>query len=85
VEQAPDRVDDIALLCAQRFVEVHGAEAGNIQTKGAARAREIGQLVIRGLAQTRTKEDRSALLDILDNLLIHGTYGLEDAITASER
>ncbi|MGW5153387.1 hypothetical protein [Rhodococcus koreensis] len=85
VKQAPDRVDDIALLCAQRFVEVHGAEAGNIQTKGAARAREIGQLVIRGLAQTRTKEDRSALLDILDNLLIHGTYGLEDAITASER
>lgn len=85
VEQAPDRVDDIALLCAQRFAVVFGADAGNAQTKFVARARQVGQLVIRGLAQTRTVKDRAALLDVLDDLLICGTYRLEDAITASER
>ncbi|MDV7091008.1 ATP-binding protein [Rhodococcus opacus] len=85
LERAPDRVDDIALLCAQRFVAVLGSDAGKIQTKGVARARGVGQLVLRGLAQTRTKEDRATLLDLLDDLLIHGAYGLEDAITASER
>ena len=43
------------------------------------------KLVIRGLAQTRTRHDRAALLDTLDELLLIGAYGIDDVIGESER
>lgn len=85
LEQAPDRVDDLALLCAQRFVEVLGDEAADIQTSAAGDARQIGQLIIRGLAQARTPAERRALLDVLDRLLSTGGYGIDDVISEYER
>ncbi len=39
LERAPDRVDDLALLCAQRFVEVFRTEAGDLRTAAAGDAR----------------------------------------------
>ncbi|MGC4796389.1 hypothetical protein ACLQ3H_20085 [Micromonospora saelicesensis] len=85
LERAPDRVDDLALLCAQRFVEVFHAEAGDIRTGAAGEAREVGQLIIRGLVQSRRRDERAALLDVLDDLLLVGAYGIDDLINASER
>ncbi len=85
LERAPDRVDDLALLCAQRFVEALGPEAGDIRTRAAGDAREVGELTIRGLAQSRTPSERAALLDVLDQLLLLGAYGIDDVISASER
>ncbi|MET9240963.1 hypothetical protein [Nonomuraea sp. NPDC003709] len=85
LERAPDRVDDLALLCAQRFVEVFSMEAGDIRTTAAGNAREVGELIIRGLAQSRTSSDRAALLDVLDQLLLVEGYGVDDLISGSER
>ncbi|WP_211323421.1 hypothetical protein [Amycolatopsis palatopharyngis] len=85
LEHAPDRVDDLVLLCAQRFVEVLGTDASNISTHAAADANEVGQLIIRGLAQSPSPARRSALLDVLDDLLMVGAYGLEELVNASER
>ncbi len=85
LERAPDRVDDLAPLCAQRFVEVFGTGAGDIRTASAGHAREVGQLIIRGLAQSRASDDRTALLDILDELLLIGAYGIDELISESER
>lgn len=85
LEHAPDRVDDLALLCANRFVETLGTEAADIRMGAAADAREVGQLVIRGLAQSRTARERAALLDVLDRLLLLGAYGIDEVVTESER
>lgn len=85
LEQAPDRIDDLSLLCAQRFVEVLGEEAADVQTSAAGDARLVGQLIIRGLAQGRTAVDRGALLDVLDQLLLTGAYGIDAVISESER
>ena len=47
--------------------------------------REVAKLIIRGLAQGRTHSDRAAMLDVLDELLLLGAYGLDDVIAESER
>jgi hypothetical protein len=85
LERAPDRVDDLALLCAQRFVAVLAEDAGDIRTSAAGDAREVGKLVIRGLAQSRTPSQRAALLDVLDQLFLIGAYGIDDVVGESER
>jgi hypothetical protein len=85
LEQAPDRVDDLAILCARRFIETLDRDAADIRTAPAGYAREVGQLIIRGLAQSRTPSQRAALLDVLDRLLLIGAYGIDDMISESER
>ncbi|MFW5421081.1 ATP-binding protein [Nocardiopsis sp. CNT-189] len=85
LEQAPDRVDRLVLACARRYVEVFGAEVADLRTGAAADAREVGRLVIRGLAQTRSSEDRAALLDVLDRLLLSDAYGVDELVNAFER
>lgn len=85
LKQAPDKVDDLSLACSQRFVDVLGAEAADISTGTAADARSVGQLVVRGLTQSRSKTNRAALLDVLDDLLRIGAYGVDNAVAAFER
>lgn len=85
LEQAPDRVDELALLCARRFVEMLGGEAADIRTGRATDAPEVGKLVIRGLAQSRTASERASLLDVLDQLLLIGAYGIDRVVSESER
>lgn len=85
LERAPDRVDDLVLLCVKRFNQVFGTDASDIRTGAAGDARHIGELVIRGLAQSRTRKNRAALLDVLDGLLLLGAYGISELVNASER
>ncbi|ONI74141.1 hypothetical protein BWI15_12295 [Kribbella sp. ALI-6-A] len=85
LEYAPDKVDDLALKAAQRFLKVYGEEAGDLSTSAAGDAHYISELVVRGLAQSRNPQHRAALLDVLDSLLELGVYGIGDAIAASER
>jgi hypothetical protein len=85
LEHAPDPVDGLALRTAQRFVEVLGVEAADTRTHAAADAHQVSQLVVRGLAQSREKAHRSGLLDVLDELLKLGVYGVDDAIAKTER
>jgi hypothetical protein len=85
LETAPDRVNALALLTAKRFVEVLGFEASDIRAGASADSRDVGQLIIRGLAQTRLADERAALLDVLDQLLFVGAYGIEELINEAER
>ncbi|WP_340269823.1 hypothetical protein [Aquipuribacter nitratireducens] len=85
LERAPDKVDPLILLTAQRFIQALGAEAADISTSAAGDAPEVGQLVIRGLAQTRKSDKRAALLDVIDDLLRVGAYGIDDLVAESER
>jgi hypothetical protein len=85
LDQAPDRVDRLIIRCAQRFVSTYGADAGNISTGAAGEAREVGSLLGRAYAQAHDSSGRAAVLDILDQLLLHGAYGVVDVVTAAER
>lgn len=85
LQEAPDKVDDLALLTSQKFVEVSGSEAGDMRTSAAGDAHYVSELVVRGLAQSSDRTHRSALLDVLDLLLWHGVYGIGEAIAEFER
>ncbi|WP_200933496.1 MULTISPECIES: hypothetical protein [unclassified Rhodococcus (in: high G+C Gram-positive bacteria)] len=85
LQHAPDRVDDLADLAAHQFLNVHGEDAANFTTGAAGDAHYISDLVIRGLAQTRTQERVKALLDILDRMLALGVYGVDRAIDEAVR
>lgn len=50
-DQAPDRVDDLIIACARRFVTVYGTQTGDISTGPAGEAREVGELLLRAYAQ----------------------------------
>jgi hypothetical protein len=51
LDQAPDRVDDLIIAFARRFVTVYGAQTGDISTGAAGEAREVGELLLRAYAQ----------------------------------
>ena len=85
LEQAPDRIDTLILAAARRFVSTHLPELGDMRTAAAAAARELSALVIRAHAQATCEQARSAALDLVDDLLRVGAYGVEDALLDTER
>lgn len=85
LQHAPDRINDLALLCVERYVEVHGQEAWDMRTSAARHSHQIGELLIRGLAQSDSASERAELLDLLDQLLLVGAYGIDGLVTAAER
>jgi hypothetical protein len=85
LQYAPDKVDELVLRAAHRFIDVFGKDAADIRTGASGDAHYISELVVRGLAQSRDRADRAALLDVLDLLLELGVYGINDAIAKSER
>ena len=85
LQHAPDDVGRIALCAAQRFIEVFGAAAGDVQTAAAGDTHYVIDLVIRGLAQSHDPTQRSALLDVIDKLMKIGAYGVTEAIDNAGR
>ncbi len=80
LQEAPDKVDDLVDLAAHRFLDIHGKDVADTRTGAAGDARHIAQLVVRGLAQTRSRARAAALLDILDRLLELGVYSVDRAL-----
>lgn len=85
LQHAPDRVDDLCLKASQRFLEAFASDAADIRSAAAGDAIYVSELVVRALAQARSRAERAALLDVLDQLLEIGAYGIEDAINAAGR
>ena len=55
LEQAPDRIDDLAIQCARQFLDAHGAEAGDLSNAAAGEAPKIGELILRAYTQTSSR------------------------------
>lgn len=85
LQHAPDRVDDLSLQAAQRFLKVHGKDAGDLRTGAAGDSSYVSELVVRGLAQSRSTQERGALLDVLDQLLEIDAYGIAKVIDEAGR
>jgi hypothetical protein len=84
-EQAPDRVGEPVLPCVRRFVAVFGVASAVFARGAAAHARHIGCLLVRAYVQAPSPARRSEFLDLLDQLLLLGSYGVADAIHDSDR
>lgn len=85
LEHAPDRVDDLVLACVRRFIEVFGAASVDLSTRAAADAHQIGELLVRAHVQAGSAARRSEILDLLDQLLLLGSYGVAEAIGKADR
>ncbi|WP_431775265.1 hypothetical protein [Streptomyces cucumeris] len=84
-EHAPDRVDELVLTCVRRFVAMSGAASADVTRGAAAHARHIGRLLVRSYVQASSSMRRSEILDLLDQLLLLGSYGVAKAINDSDR
>jgi hypothetical protein len=85
LQAAPDRIDEIVLQCTQRFIEVHGKDAGDFSTSAAGDAQMITQLTLRAYAQASSREVRSKILDLIDGLLLVNAIGALEAVDQAER
>ncbi|MEU4173714.1 serine protease [Streptomyces sp. NPDC026589] len=85
LEHAPDRVDDLVLACVRRFIEVFGPASADLSTHAAADAHQIGELLVRAHVQAGAAARRSEILDLLDQLLLLGSYGVAEAIGHADR
>jgi HEAT repeat protein len=85
LQAAPDRIDEIFLLCTQRFIEVRGTAAGDISTAAAGDAQSITQLTLRAYAQAPGRAERSQILDLIDGLLLIDAIGALEAVDQAER
>ncbi|MFD9068502.1 NACHT domain-containing protein [Streptomyces lasiicapitis] len=85
LEHAPDRIDELVLTCVRRFLSVFGAASADLTTGAAADAHHIGELLVRANAQATSAASRSEILDLLDQLLLLGAYGVAEAIRGVDR
>jgi HEAT repeat protein len=85
LQQARDRIDDLVIQCARRFLDLHSSEIGNIATAAAGEAPNIGQLVLRAYAQAPDPTSRAAVLDLIDELLLASAYDFSQAVNQAER
>lgn len=85
LQAAPDRIDDIVLDCARRYIDVYGEQASDISTSAAGEAQEVIQLTLRAYAQASDRDRRSLVLDLIDDLLRIGAIGASDAVDQAER
>lgn len=85
LESAPDRVDGLVLACVRRFLTVFGPASADMATGAAADAHHIGELLVRAYAQSPSAARRSEILDLLDRLLLLGSYGVAEAISSVDR
>ena len=69
----------------RRFVAVLAAASGDLTRSASADARHIGRLLVRAHVQATSPAHRSEILDLLDQLLLSGSYDVVAAITDSDR
>lgn len=85
LEHAPDRVDELVLMCVRRFLTVFGPASADRASGAAADAHHIGELLVRAHAQAASAARRSEILDLLDQLLLLGSHGVAEAISSADR
>ncbi|MGW4379416.1 hypothetical protein [Kitasatospora sp. NPDC004531] len=85
LQAAPDQIDNLVLICARRFTKEFGSAVADLSTHSAADAHQIGELLVRAHTQATSAARRSEILDLLDQLLLLGAYGVAEAIVNADR
>lgn len=74
-----------ALSVCERFLEANRTDVGSIASGVSADAHYVVELCIRLHAQHQEPDTRVRCLDLLDELVKEGVYGIEDDLAAIER
>jgi hypothetical protein len=85
LEHATERVDELVLLTARRFLDLYSGQLDTFATAVPAHAGDIGDLVLRAHAQAQDAESRRRTLDLVDDLLEQAAYGFSTAVQGAER
>jgi hypothetical protein len=85
LQQAPDRIDEVVVRCARRFLAEYGGQVGDLSTAAAGQVQELGRLIVRGYAQATSAAARATVLDLIDELLLRGAYDLASIVDEAER
>ncbi|WP_258904093.1 ATP-binding protein [Actinokineospora sp. UTMC 2448] len=83
--RAPDRVDDLVMHYAQRFVALHGDELASFALTSASDTQQLATLLVRAYAQSANTQIRRQALDLFDQLLLLGVYGVQETMDTVER
>jgi hypothetical protein len=85
LDEAPDGIYDLVILCARRFLDIYAADVENIATAAAGEARDVGRLIIRAYAQAPDVASRAQTLDLIDELLLAGAFDFARMVSEAER
>jgi hypothetical protein len=85
LEHATERVDELILATARRFIDTYKGQLASIATHAAADARDVGALLLRAYAQAESPAARSDVLDLIDDLLMEAAYEFAQTVGEAER
>ena len=85
LEETTAKLPEATLLACERFVDVAGLAAADISTREAGDADYVIKLTLRTYQQSSDDTIRARSLDLIDKLMEHGTYGINDALENFER
>ncbi len=85
LRQAPDRIDELVIHCARRFLTEYGGQVGDLSTAAAGHVQDLGRLIVRAYAQATSPAARATVLDLIDELLLRGAYDFARIVNEVER
>ena len=85
LERTTAKLPEVTLLACERFIDVAGLAAGDISTRESGDANTVIKLTLRIYQQRSDDVIRSRSLNVIDNLMEHGAYGINDALEEFER
>ena len=85
LERSTAKLPEVTLSACERFIDVAGLAAGDISTRESADADTVAKLALRTYQQSSDATVRSRSLDLIDKLMEHGAYGINNALEEFER
>ena len=86
LEQTTAKLPEVTLLACERFIDVAGLAAADVSTREPGDdASTIIKLTLRAYQQSSDEAIRARSLDLIDKLMEHGAYGINDALEEFER
>ena len=85
LEQTTTKLPEVMLLACERFIDVAGLAAADVSTREAGDASTVIKLTLRAYQQSSDEAIRARSLDLIDKLMEHGAYGINDALEEFER
>ena len=85
LERTTAKLPEVTLSACERFINVTGLAAGDISTREAGDANTVIKLTLRTYQQSSDEAIRARCLDLIDKLMEHGAYGINDALEEIER
>lgn len=85
LQRTTAHLPEAACLACERFLDVAGEDAANIQLRGAADADTALQVLVRAYNQARNPELQTRCLDLFDRMTELGIYGVVGTLERYER